>query len=283
VITVTDTEAGTVKTYTNPQGTAFQPIQDTSAFAGTPILVRSSVDRVDDRTGYQVKVLYVLPHDGTDRSLDTNGTLTTSFGAMQRWLSDQTSGTKFQVDTFQGSLDIGFARLNENDAVLASQGQLARDAIEAELPSKGYGDPQKIYAIFYDGGNNAACANAPLPPGLVGHAAVFYLHGTIPGATPCGDNPFANSETNPGYIEYSLTHEVFHTLGAVASCAPHFFSGHVNDDPRDLMYAGNLPWNPSILDVGRNDYWGHGTSCLDISKSIFLNPAVPGASPPPGW
>ncbi len=31
-ITVTDTQAGTMRTYHNPQGTAFQPIQDTSAF-----------------------------------------------------------------------------------------------------------------------------------------------------------------------------------------------------------------------------------------------------------
>ncbi len=32
VMTVTDTQTGAVKTYINPQGTAFQPIQDTSAF-----------------------------------------------------------------------------------------------------------------------------------------------------------------------------------------------------------------------------------------------------------
>lgn len=35
-ITVTDTANGTVRTYTNPQGVAFQPIQDTSAFATCP-------------------------------------------------------------------------------------------------------------------------------------------------------------------------------------------------------------------------------------------------------
>ncbi|HVE66185.1 MAG TPA: hypothetical protein VNC59_06360, partial [Thermoanaerobaculia bacterium] len=34
-ITVTDTATGSVRTYTNPQGVAFQPIQDTSAFAAT--------------------------------------------------------------------------------------------------------------------------------------------------------------------------------------------------------------------------------------------------------
>jgi hypothetical protein len=32
VMTVTDTQTGAVKTYTNPQSTAFQPLQDTSAF-----------------------------------------------------------------------------------------------------------------------------------------------------------------------------------------------------------------------------------------------------------
>jgi hypothetical protein len=35
-LTVTDTKNGTVKQYTNPQGKAFQPIQDSSAFATCP-------------------------------------------------------------------------------------------------------------------------------------------------------------------------------------------------------------------------------------------------------
>lgn len=36
VVTVTDTLNGTTRTYTNPQGTAFAPIQDTNAFATCP-------------------------------------------------------------------------------------------------------------------------------------------------------------------------------------------------------------------------------------------------------
>lgn len=35
-ITVTDTRTGNIKTYLNLQGTAFQPIQDTGAFATCP-------------------------------------------------------------------------------------------------------------------------------------------------------------------------------------------------------------------------------------------------------
>ncbi len=36
VITVTDTQTGAMRTYSNPQGTVFQPIQDTAAFASCP-------------------------------------------------------------------------------------------------------------------------------------------------------------------------------------------------------------------------------------------------------
>lgn len=36
VLTVRDTKTGTVKTYTNPANTAFQPVQDTSALSGCP-------------------------------------------------------------------------------------------------------------------------------------------------------------------------------------------------------------------------------------------------------
>jgi hypothetical protein len=36
VMTITDTQTGVIRTYTNPQGIAFQPIQDTSAFGSCP-------------------------------------------------------------------------------------------------------------------------------------------------------------------------------------------------------------------------------------------------------
>ena len=36
ILTVTDSETGTIQTYTNPQGTPFEPIQDTNAFPSCP-------------------------------------------------------------------------------------------------------------------------------------------------------------------------------------------------------------------------------------------------------
>jgi hypothetical protein len=76
-----------------------------------------------------------------------------------------------------------------------------------------------------------------------------------------------------------MLHELVHTLGFVAACAPHHtLAGHVSDDPQDLMYAGPLAWQPSMLDVGRDDYFGHGAYCDDLATSDFLEQL--GATPP---
>jgi hypothetical protein len=50
------------------------------------------------------------------------------------------------------------------------------------------------------------------------------------------------------------------------------------------MYAGNRIWQPSVLDVGNDDYFNHKKkSCLDIAKSVFVGPTALDAIPPPGW
>jgi hypothetical protein len=56
VMTVTDTQTGAVKVYQNPQGVAFQPIQDTGAFAGLlapeeESKVQSPMSKVGEVTG----------------------------------------------------------------------------------------------------------------------------------------------------------------------------------------------------------------------------------------
>ena len=50
-ITVTDTRTDTVRTYRNPQGTAFQPIQDTSAFATCNAAATAAPEEVESAAG----------------------------------------------------------------------------------------------------------------------------------------------------------------------------------------------------------------------------------------
>lgn len=98
-----------------------------------------------------------------------------------------------------------------------------------------------------------------------------YLFGAPPGFRSCDTNSFASSEASPGYLEFVMAHEIFHGMGMVGTCARnHTASGHVSDDPSDLMYAGSLPWTPSRLDVNRDDYFGHGNPCADAAQSPYL-------------
>ena len=253
--------------------------------AQTAASARSTADRTDDLAGYQIHVMYVLPSDGIDYNLDTNGAIASSVAATQKWFAAQTRGTRrLRFDTSNGELDISFFRLARTDAAIAGFGAYVRDQIQLEINAAGFNHPEKIYAVYYGGSSTHACGGGAWPPTLTGNVVALYLRGRPPGARPCAGHGLAASGDLPGYWEFSLIHEFFHTLGAVAACAPHHTrSGHVSDDPRDLMYAGDRPWRPSMLDVGNDDYFNHNTGCLDVAKSVFIDPVAADAVAPPGW
>lgn len=263
---------------------------------------RKTTDQPDDTSYYQVHPLYVLPSDSIDEKLDINGTITTSMAAASRWMSERAGGQSFKLDTKNGALDISFVRLTKTDAQMTNEaiqtyGNVAflREVIENELHSLGFNKDGRIYVVYYGGTINWACGGGPLPPdGPQGNVVALYLWGTPAAGQICHNNVFASSELNAGYWEWSILHEVFHSLGAVPNpaspntadyCAPNATgNGHVSDSPNDLMYAGNLPWQPNVIDFGNDDYFNINTAgCTDIAKSVFLRPADPAAVPPPGW
>ncbi len=238
---------------------------------------RSTTDLPDDVTGPQVHVVYVLPSDGSDRHLDTAGTLGNTVGSWETWLSGQTGGRTLRLDTYQGALDVTFAQLARSNATMTSYGAYVRDTIEKDLTALGLIVSSKIYAVYYDGGSTFACGGGAWPPALPGQVAALYLQGTPPGAPPCNTNAFAGSPTSPpGYLEFAMLHELMHTLGFVSTAAPNFTAaGHVSDSPADLMYAGSLPWEPSTLDVGQDDYYNPGglpSGVLNLATSSYLTP-----------
>lgn len=225
--------------------------------------------------------------DGEDRTLDTDATLAHSVEAWNEWFAAQTSDRRLRLDRVDGALDITFVRLNRSNEDLNDFGVLLRDQIEGALVARGFDDPDKIYLVYYDGGDETtqSCGGAAYPPQLPGTVAVLYLQ-AIPGTgNPCSENEFADSVDAPGYIEFAALHEVLHVLGVVPECAPrHVLDGHVSDSPTDLMYAGNEALNPSVVDVNRNDYFeANIANCLDLADSSFLEPRAIPSSLPPGW
>ncbi len=250
---------------------------------GDALLRRFEADRPDVTDLPQVHVIYALASDSVDRQLDQRGVLAGSVASWDRWLFERT-GVALRLDTYEGELDVTFVRMRPSEERFASRGNRIRDAIEVELRELGALAANKIYSVYYEGAASHACADAPVPPDLLGQVTIFYLNSAIPNVRPCGDNPIAAADEEAGYVELAMLHELFHVQGAVPRCAPHFGGGHVGDDATDLMYAGADPWRPATVDVGNDDYWGHGrANCVDLLRSAFLTPTPEDAVLPPGW
>ncbi len=252
-----------------------------------PCTERALEDRPDETSEPQVHVIYMLPADGLDNELDTDGTLATSVLAWTAWLAEQTGGPTMRMDTHcEGqALDISFVTSQTDDVTLASTDPYIRDNLDAELVDLGFDAPNKLYAVYYDGSSNYSCGGGAWPPALIGRVGALYLQGMPPGAPPCADQPLGAGIDSPGYLEHAMLHELVHTLGYVAECAPnHHSTGHVSDDPTDLMYTGSEPWYAQVLDVGNDDYYGHGRAdCPDLARSALLEPMPEDAELPPGW
>jgi hypothetical protein len=251
-------------------------------------ITRSEKNRPDDISGYQLQAMYVLPKNGQDLSLDTNGKIATAVATFQQWLATQTSDQRLRFDTYQGALDITFVRLKETDEQIKSQGKKVRDIIDDELKSLGFNNPQKLYAVYYGGSSTVSCGAFAWPPGKIGHVAAVFQNGTAKVGRPCDTKNFATDINKPGYLELEWIHHIIHSLGGAQKCAPHYVEkrlpGHVSDSPKDLLYEGNQPWEPSILDQGHDDYYRHNIpGCYDLAKSVFLDPTDKNPLPPPGW
>ena len=246
---------------------------------------RATVDRPDQQAGYQIHAIYAIPSDGADHDYDTNGQVANAVSAMNSWLSTQTAGRALRIDTYQGAPDISFAQLPQTDAAYVATGLNIRDNVQQDLHTMGFNDVNKLYAVFWDGGSNDTCGGGAWPPELIGNVAAMYLDGTPPGAPACNTNPFGASSTTPGYLELAMLHEILHTLGFVATCAPHQHgAGHVNDGNHDLMWQGSEPWEPDTLDIGHDDYFNANIpGCPDLANSAFLTPLPAQAQTPPGW
>jgi hypothetical protein len=246
------------------------------AYAIRTFPTRATANRADETTQAKYHLFYVLPSDGIDRGLDTNGTITRTTSSWNRWFAAQTGGRYLRLDTSDGALDITFVRLPRTDATMTSYGDFIRDTLEKDLGAAGYlSAANTLVLAYYDGGSQSRCGSAASPPGLPGVVAGIYLKGRATLAGPCAGNPIAATPTAPPtYIEFVGVHEALHLLGIVSAAAPNYVAGgHVGNDATDLMYAGSLPWRPATLDVTKTSYYnpaGLGAGIANLASSPYL-------------
>lgn len=239
---------GTCNIITSQPGDEFTPpAQDLL----TSILIsndRVLADQPDSLTGYQIKAIYVVPSDGTDRGYDTTGYITSILREGNAFLKSSI-GLEYQVDSIGSDFDIQFFKSSYSTSYFLSGEDLAKDlAKEMKLYENATLD-RKNYMFFIDVPtlrNGAACGYAPMP----GLLSVIAVGPVSVGTLSC----MAKSLNFENYASLAWVHESFHNLGV----------DHTVNDSCDLMRGSGDCKSVWTIDKDKNKYVGAATQGVNI-------------------
>lgn len=206
-----------------------------------------------------MRLVYAVPSDMTpDEGLPN--AISHEMRVVSDWFSGQTGGRRPAVEQVNGGFPAQLVRLPDTRSALEAAGTDAPGAIERAVDRarpRAAGEKLLIY----------------VPVTAVGGCGFTTPTAAIFPMPSCDITPEVSTPGFPWGGTYLTAHEIAHVLGAVPSCAPHSDGkGHVDDDPRDLLYSGAQPrsWLSLALDPGHDDYFATGrTSCPDIADSAY--------------
>ena len=219
-----------------------------------------------------VRVLYAIPADAPDNFATAAPLIVTDLAAADAWWQGQDPARTLRFDLYPFSgcapgldqLDLGFVRLPQpGSAYLDGSGRLS--ALGADLGSLVTNQQKTL--VYYDGPvtDKDICGTTSfLAPSSGGRFGFTYVW-----LQACSADLGAAA-----YTAETAVHELVHGLGAVPDQAPHECpgdnAGHVCGDNSDLMQPFVHPLTGAVLDVGRDDYYGHSGTWWDVRNSSWL-------------
>ena len=222
-----------------------------------------TADRAPVLAGNPVRVLYAIPADGVDRSAEMAARISADVDEIDAWwrLNDPGRTPRFDVARFACGVqvDLTLQRLAATAADLLA-GATRWPRVRDELDRAGLDSTYTKYLVYYDGPveDPRLCGQGGGGPD-VGGIAVIHL----------GACPSVSSAS-------TAAHELLHTFGALAgAAAPNACAesrGHVCDSSGDILYrfAQAAPLASFVLDLNRDDYYGHGRGWFDVRDSAWL-------------
>ena len=241
----------------------------------------SSADRLPElqASPNQIRVVYAIPADGPDNFAADAPLIATDIAAIDAWwqAQDPSRTPRFDLYPFAGcpagfgQLDLGFVRLPQPGSAYLDV--LARlQAVDADLAGVLNMTQQRKTLVYYDGpvaaddfGQNV-CGTSTQGLGGQRGVSVVWLQAC--------DADLGSA----GQKARTTAHELLHNLGAVPTRGPPHEcpppnDGHVCPDPTDLMFpfvAAGETLAEAVLDVGRDDYYGHNGAWPDAQDSPWL-------------
>ena len=260
---------------------AFSLAAPRAALADAWCGAEATADRPDTLGGRLIHVVYAVPSDGPDRFQERAPLIANDLSLITQWWrrQDPTREPRFDFTSVPGcasrfgQLDITSARTADASAAFAGpEARLERLVLGLGAT---VGDPRKKYLVYFDSPgsvNGNVCGTAFLDPRRGSTGAVWVAPNLV-GFPGCGTLGVGS------YYAKTAAHELIHELGALDTASlpgpPHACSnnpGHPCDSPSDVLYSGGL--GPSlddyVLDVGRDDYYGHSGSWWDVQDSPWL-------------
>ena len=243
---------------------------------------QATTDRQPDATnGLQWHVVYAFPADGADNFAARASAIATDLASIDAWWAGQDPSRRIRFDLHAfpncapgfGQLDISRVQLpNGAGHYVPLSTRLERLTFDLNAAPFAFTSSDKKYLVYYDAPSiegPETCGqgySGVIDGGRNSYAAVYL------GA--CNQNP----GDGEGDAAITAVHELTHALGAVDPKAPNVCpppnQGHVCPASADLLYfegvAGDT-LSSRILDVNRDDYYGHSGTWWDIQDSLFLS------------
>ena len=220
-------------------------------------------DRPQVVAGSFVHLVYAFPSDGADGSATVAAQISADVDEIDAWWrgQDPTRTPRFDVFPYAcgPQADVTSVRLAQSGAQLAPI-QSRAEQIAASLAAAGLGSSFGKYLVYYDGPS--------AEPGICGQSGLDALAGPT--------YAFVYMGACDGVRTSAIAaHELIHALGALPPGAPHACAdddGHPCDSLQDILYpfASGQPLLAHLLDVGRDDYYGHAGGWFDLQDSSWL-------------
>ncbi len=240
----------------------------------------AAADLPDVTPGYAIHVVYAFSADGSDRFAEWAPRIAGDVAEIDAWWRADDPGRALRFDlaafpcasTF-GQLDISRVQLTDTEAQLtAFATAFARITSALPLPPFGFASADKKYLVYFDGPNDQGSGSQTCGQGRRGYAdggaesyAVVYVR-------------TCNMEADDAFRAFVAAHELLHSLNALPSGGPpHACPGddaHPCDSVADVLTGSSTYESGRLaekhLDIGRDDYYGHGGSWWDVQDSLFL-------------